>query len=170
MNSRMLVLAPILGVFLLAAGCSADNPGGATRRTGDPHFDPQLSLDSNSEAGQHTVSRSSQPHLDPQMSVDSNNVGERSAGRSSQPHFDPQVSIDNFTFTPQMLTVPAGSKVTWTNHDDVPHTATSSSKPRAFDSGTLDTDQKFTYVFNQPGTYAYFCAVHPHMTGQIIVK
>ena len=81
-----------------------------------------------------------------------------------------QVIIDNFTFDPPTLTVSAGTQVTWINHDDVPHTATSSVKPRAFNSGTLDTDDQFSYVFNTPGTYEYFCAVHPKMTGRIVVK
>jgi plastocyanin len=81
-----------------------------------------------------------------------------------------EVVIDNFTFDPPKLTISAGTKVTWINHDDVPHTATSSTKPRAFDSGTLDTDEKFSKVFVTPGTYDYFCAVHPKMTAQIIVK
>jgi plastocyanin len=81
-----------------------------------------------------------------------------------------QVTIDNFAFRPRLLTVAAGTKVTWINHDDVPHTATSTAKPRVFNSGTLDTDDKFSYVFTAPGTYEYFCAVHPHMTARIIVK
>jgi plastocyanin len=81
-----------------------------------------------------------------------------------------EVIIDNFTFDPPKLSISAGTQVTWINHDDVPHTATSSTKPRAFDSGTLDTDQKFSFVFTTPGTYDYFCAVHPKMTAQVIVK
>jgi plastocyanin len=81
-----------------------------------------------------------------------------------------QVTIDNFAFSPATLTVPAGTRVTWLNRDDVPHTATSTAKPRAFDSGTLDTDDKFTHEFKTPGTYEYFCAVHPKMTGRVIVK
>ncbi len=81
-----------------------------------------------------------------------------------------QVTIDNFAFSPQTLTVPVGTKVTWINRDDVPHTATSSVKPRVFDSKALDTDEKFSFVFTAPGTYPYFCAVHPHMTGEIVVK
>jgi plastocyanin len=81
-----------------------------------------------------------------------------------------QITIDNFRFSPRELTVTAGTKVTWVNNDDVPHTATSSAKPRSFDSKTLDTDDKFSHVFTTPGTYDYFCAVHPHMTGRIIVK
>jgi plastocyanin len=81
-----------------------------------------------------------------------------------------QIVIDNFTFDPPMLTIPVGTKVTWVNHDDVPHTATSTAKPKRFESGTLDTDEKFSHVFTAPGTYEYFCAVHPKMTGRIIVK
>jgi plastocyanin len=87
--------------------------------------------------------------------------------KNAAPH---QITIDNFAFNPRKLTVSVGDKVTWVNRDDVPHTATSSGKPRLFDSGTLDTDDKYSRVFSTPGTYEYFCAVHPHMTGQIIVK
>ncbi len=78
------------------------------------------------------------------------------------------VAIDNFTFTPQTLTVAAGTKVTWINHDDVPHTVKSTEKK--FLSGTLDTDDKFSFVFSEPGTYPYFCTVHSQMTGTIVVK
>lgn len=81
-----------------------------------------------------------------------------------------RIVIDNFTFDPPTLTVPAGTEVTWINRDDVPHTATSSTKPRHFDSGALDSDERFSHVFNAPGVYDYFCAVHPKMIGQIIVK
>jgi plastocyanin len=81
-----------------------------------------------------------------------------------------QVVIDNFRFSPAQLTVKAGTKVTWVNRDDLPHTVTSSVKPRLFDSGTLDTDEGFAHVFDRPGTYEYFCALHPKMTGRIVVK
>ena len=81
-----------------------------------------------------------------------------------------QVVIDNFTYAPVSLTVAVGTKVTWVNHDDVPHTVTSPSKPRILDSPTLDTDDQYSFEFKTAGTYDYFCAVHPKMTGQIIVK
>src|SRR5438552_7391909 len=81
-----------------------------------------------------------------------------------------QIVIDNFTFDPPKLTISVGTKVTWVNQDEVPHTATSTAKPRHFQSGTLDTEDKFSHRFTAPGTYDYFCAVHPKMTGQIIVK
>ena len=95
----------------------------------------------------------------------------RSAQKQPAPRpADVTIRIDNFTFSPVKLTIPAGTKVTWINHDDVPHTATSSDKPRLFDSKTLDTDDQFSFVFTAPGTYDYFCALHKHMTAQIIVK
>ncbi|MGN6368409.1 MAG: cupredoxin domain-containing protein [Phycisphaerae bacterium] len=80
------------------------------------------------------------------------------------------VTIDNFTFSPQSLTISTGDTVTWINHDDVPHTATSAASPPAFNSKTLDTDEKFSFTFRSPGTFPYFCAVHPHMTATILVK
>jgi plastocyanin len=79
-----------------------------------------------------------------------------------------QVTIDNYTFTPKELTIPAGTQVTWTNKDDVPHTVVSVDKK--FKSKALDTDETFSFTFSDPGTYAYFCSVHPTMTGKIIVK
>ena len=79
-----------------------------------------------------------------------------------------QVVIENFSFVPATLTVKAGTKVTWVNRDDVPHTATDTDK--RFNSKTLDTDDHFDFTFSEPGTYNYFCALHPKMTGQIIVK
>ena len=86
---------------------------------------------------------------------------------TSQPS-SPTVSIDNFSFTPTAITVPAGTTVTWVNHDDVPHTVTANDK--VFSSGALDTDERYSHAFAIPGTYSYFCAVHTHMTGQVIVK
>jgi plastocyanin len=79
-----------------------------------------------------------------------------------------EVRIDNFTFTPSTVTIAPGTSVKWTNHDDVPHTATSTTK--VFKSPTLDTDDTYAFTFTKPGTYPYFCAVHPHMTGTVIVK
>jgi plastocyanin len=81
-----------------------------------------------------------------------------------------RVTIDQFAYSPRELTVPAGTRVTWVNRDDVPHTVTSAETPRRFNSGTLDTDGQFTHLFTTPGTYEYFCAVHPKMTGKVIVK
>jgi plastocyanin len=79
------------------------------------------------------------------------------------------VSIDNFTFTPQTLTVKAGTTVTWTNKDDIPHgiAATGNAFRR---SNALDTDDSYAFLFTTPGTYQYFCYIHPHMTGTIVVQ
>ncbi|MBV8677930.1 MAG: cupredoxin family copper-binding protein [Planctomycetaceae bacterium] len=81
-----------------------------------------------------------------------------------------QISIDNFRYVPDTLTVPAGTKVTWTNHDDMPHTVTSTGTPKALDSEALDTDEQFSHVFVEPGTYTYRCTVHPKMLGRVIVE
>jgi plastocyanin len=84
------------------------------------------------------------------------------------PAADMAVKIDNFTFTPQRITVKAGTTVTWTNQDDIPHTVTSATK--AFRSKALDTDDKFSFTFTTAGVYEYFCSLHPHMTGTIVVE
>ena len=81
---------------------------------------------------------------------------------------DAEVKIDNFTFNPQQITVKAGDTVTWINHDDIPHTV--ASQTQAFRSKALDTDDKFSFTFATPGNYPYFCALHPHMTGTIVVE
>ena len=79
-----------------------------------------------------------------------------------------QVVIENFSFAPATLTVKAGTKVTWINRDDVPHTVNENDK--RFKSGPMDTDDQFSYTFSDQGTFSYFCALHPKMTGQIIVQ
>jgi plastocyanin len=78
------------------------------------------------------------------------------------------VKIDNFTFGPKTLTVKTGTTVTWTNQDDIPHTVASTTKQ--FKSKALDTDDKFSFTFTTPGNYEYFCSLHPHMTGTIVVE
>ncbi len=78
------------------------------------------------------------------------------------------VKIDNFTFNPATITIKAGSTVHWTNGDDIPHTVASTDK--LFKSKTLDTNDNFEYKFDKPGTYDYFCSLHPKMTGKVIVQ
>jgi plastocyanin len=79
-----------------------------------------------------------------------------------------EVKIDNFVFTPQRVVVKAGTTVTWVNEDDIPHTVASSAK--LFKSNALDTNDKFSFTFTTPGAYEYFCSLHPHMTGTIVVE
>ena len=78
------------------------------------------------------------------------------------------VKIDNFVFGPQTVTVPVGTTVTWTNVDDIPHTAVSTDG--VFKSKVMDTDEKFSYTFTKTGTYSYYCSVHPKMTGKVVVQ
>jgi amicyanin len=79
------------------------------------------------------------------------------------------VSIDNFTFGPQTLTVKAGTTVTWTNKDDIPHGIASDNNAFA-KSKALDTDDSYSFTFTTPGTYQYFCYVHPFMKGTVVVE
>jgi plastocyanin len=84
---------------------------------------------------------------------------------------EPTVSvvIDNFAFEPATLTVAPGTRVTWTNRDDEPH-AVQASDRKTFKSPPLDTGDSFSRVFDRPGRYDYFCSLHPHMTGAVIVQ
>jgi plastocyanin len=79
-----------------------------------------------------------------------------------------EVKIDNFSFGPQTLNVSVGTTVTWINRDDIPHTVVSNDG--VFKSKVLDTDDKFSYTFSKPGTYPYFCSIHPKMTGKVVVQ
>jgi amicyanin len=79
-----------------------------------------------------------------------------------------QVMVDNFTFAPAIATIPVGTTVTWTNHDDIPHNVVN--PERKFKSPVLDTDETFSFTFDVPGTYQYYCSIHPRMTGQVVVR
>jgi len=81
---------------------------------------------------------------------------------------DAQVKIANFTFEPPVLTVKVGTTVTWVNDDDIPHLV--SEKDGKFRSSALDTNETFSETFKEAGTIEYFCVLHPHMTGKIVVE
>ncbi|HEY8007843.1 MAG TPA: cupredoxin family copper-binding protein [Methylocella sp.] len=80
---------------------------------------------------------------------------------------DTQVNIDNFTFKPKDLTVKAGTAIVFLNRDDIPHSVVETNG--AFHSKALDTDESFSYTFTKPGTYDFFCGLHPQMKGKIVV-
>jgi plastocyanin len=80
------------------------------------------------------------------------------------------VTISNFEFQPQLMPVTAGTKVTWVNKDEEPHTVLSADGGATFKSPALDTDDQFSFTFDKPGTYKYFCSLHRHMVGTIVVK
>lgn len=79
-----------------------------------------------------------------------------------------EITIDNFSFTPSTITVKAGTPITWTNRDDIPHTVASSDF--VFKSKALDTDDQFSFTLTKPGTYTYFCSLHPKMTAKVVVQ
>jgi plastocyanin len=80
-----------------------------------------------------------------------------------------RIEIKDFAFNPQTITVKSGEKVTWINRDEEPHTIVSVEK-QFKKSSALDTDQEFTITAGAPGTYTYYCSVHPKMTGTIVVE
>jgi plastocyanin len=78
------------------------------------------------------------------------------------------VEIKEFRYAPTVLTVPVGTTVKWVNHDEEPHTVTSATG--RFRSAGLEHDETFSQTFDAPGTYAYACALHPHMKATVVVK
>jgi plastocyanin len=78
------------------------------------------------------------------------------------------VTIDNFTFSPAPITVAAGTTVTWTNNDDIPHTVRA--VDGSFHSKAMDTADSYSFTFAKPGVYSYFCSLHPKMVGKVVVK
>ena len=81
---------------------------------------------------------------------------------------DAVVSIENFTFNPPELTIKPGTTVTWKNADDIPHSVVENDTK--FRSKALDSGETFSMTFTEAGEVNYFCGLHPHMKGKIIVK
>ena len=96
-------------------------------------------------------------------------AGRKAQPLPQQPSSPVDVKIDNFTYSPVTVTVATGTTVKWTNRDDIPHTVVSEDKS-TFKSKALDTDDSFSYTFTKPGTYTYFCSIHPKMTAKVVVQ
>jgi plastocyanin len=79
-----------------------------------------------------------------------------------------RLTIDNFTFKPDTITVPVGTTITWENDDDIPHSIVETTGK--FHSQALDTEDKFSFTFATAGTFEYFCGLHPHMKGKVVVS
>jgi plastocyanin len=89
---------------------------------------------------------------------------------STQAPIERKISIGNFKFSPSVIEVPAGTTVLWINEDDVPHIVIGTDVGSPLKSPPLDTDDRYSAVLDKPGTYKYFCSLHPHMIGTVIVK
>lgn len=96
-------------------------------------------------------------------------TGARRSAAAEKPSSHAEVTIDNFSFGPQSLSVKAGTEVTWVNHDDIPHTVVSEDLI-TFRSRALDTDESWSFTFTKPGTYTYFCSIHPKMTAKVVAQ
>ena len=147
----LVTVMSLLSLFLAACGQSGADSGASseTQSTKAPNASPN----SNTEMSKMEMPAKPSPAVNKDLPTHSSSN---------------QVVVENFSFQPGTLTVAPGTTVTWVNHDDEPHTVNENNK--TFKSGTLDTDAKFSYKFTSPGTYSYFCSLHPRMTGQIIVK
>ena len=139
-----------LAVFAIAVGITLAGCQSAVKNTGETGG---KGVENHSDPATHTMQ--SPP---PQANVDATGKNEV------------QIVIENFSFSPSDVTIAPGTKVTWINKDEAPHTATSTSPDKKFNSGGLDTDDKFSFVFNDKGDYPYFCALHPQMKATIKVK
>jgi plastocyanin len=147
----LVIATSFLSLFLAACGQSGVDSSNSSETQSTPA--PNTSTNSNTDMSKMEMPAKPSP----------------AAGKNLPASSNPdQVVVENFSFQPGTLTVKPGTTVTWVNHDNEPHTVNENNK--IFKSGTLDTDAKFSYKFTSPGTYAYFCSLHPRMTGQIIVK
>jgi plastocyanin len=90
-----------------------------------------------------------------------------SSVRAKSAEATPSIGIDNFTFAPAMLNLPVGATVTWVNHDDIPHSIVCPAL--GLKSRAMDTDQSFSSRIDQAGSFEYYCGIHPHMRGKLIV-
>jgi plastocyanin len=79
------------------------------------------------------------------------------------------VVINDFEFRPAELRIAPGTTVTWTNRDDSPHNVASAATPRLFRSRLMEAGESFAFTFDQPGRHDYYCALHPHLTGAVVV-
>jgi plastocyanin len=148
-----------IALALLAAASSGCGRGGETFGAGEHLTDGQTRQKAND------LHSASDADASPTHSVASM---PRAAETSATESAENRVAIDNFTFAPQTLSVSVGTPVVWLNRDDVPHSIVSDDK--LFKSPLLDTDEKFSFTFTKPGEYSYYCGIHPHMTGKIVVK
>jgi plastocyanin len=147
----LVTVTSLLGLFLAACGQSGAESNGSSETQSTTA--PNASTNSNTDMSKMEMHAKPSPAAGKDM---------------TSPSTPNQIMVENFSFQPGTLTVKIGTTVTWVNHDDEPHTVNENNK--TFKSGTLDTDAKFSYKFTSPGTYSYFCSLHPRMTGQIIVK
>jgi len=155
-NISLITMMSLLGLFLTACNRS---PGTEDRQVqGNGNSDTQAS-----------AARAATPNSNMGMSnMDMSKPAPRDRNNVPTSAAKDQIVIENFSFKPATVTVKPGTTVTWVNRDNEPHTVSDSDK--RFKSGAMDTDEHFSYTFAATGTYNYFCAIHPRMTGQIIVR
>jgi amicyanin len=141
---------------LLLAGCATDAEDAAPdAKPAAIAFDPSIS-----------VTPGMAPEMEPGMSMpmltSAPTLPSGAAASGGTP-----IDISNFAMEPAQVTVTAGTTVTWTNHDDEPHTVVA--EDGTFRSPALDTGATYSFTFAAPGTYDYTCSIHPFMTATVVV-
>ena len=141
----------VSAVTVVVAGCSSSPPAA------------QPSVTFGSGAG----ATPGMPGMSGMPSMPSAPAGTASATGSPAAVAGDQVSIDNFAFVPATLTVKVGSTVTWTNHDEEPHTVAASDG--SFHSPGMGTGATYSHTFPTAGKFDYLCSIHPSMHGTVVV-
>jgi len=157
-------ILPFVAVLAMLTACASGGElesGASAPTTGTPSAQPASVAASPSPSAERSASAEPSPEA-------------TATATAATADSDPEVEIVNFAFKPEALTVSVGTEVTFTNADAYSHTATAGSGasplPDIFDSGSLGQGETFTFVFEDPGTLAYYCAIHPNMEGTIIVE
>ena len=144
-------LVAVSAVTVVLAGCSSSPPAAQ----------PSVTFGSGASATPGMPGMSAMP------SMPSAPAGTASATGSPAAVAGDQVSIDNFAFAPATLTVKAGSTVTWTNHDEEPHTVAATDG--SFHSPGMGTGATYSHTFPTAGKFDYVCSIHPMMHGTVVV-
>ena len=150
--------------FTLAVGDSTLVPGGVTGEVRNDGDEEAVLLISNIVPAGDESEEAAEDEGDDTAEDDGATPSSDSADAASET----EVAIQDFTFSPDPLEISVGTTVTWTNEDSAPHTATADDG--SFDSGTLEQGDSFSFTFEEPGTYTYFCEIHPDMTGTVVVS
>ena len=156
-HHRSLTAWPVAAVaaaaILLVSGCSGSRPA--------PQGPPSVNFGSGARTtpgmtGGGTASASAAPPS-----------ATGSSAAPSAPAGPNAVNITNFAFAPAALTVPVGTTVTWTNHDEEPHTVVANDN--SFHSPGLGSNATYSYTFTKAGSFGYICSIHPFMHGTVVV-
>ena len=161
-----MALGPDQGLYVTTPAIAAEAATGAVLRLNLQQGGVMTMSDSVLAASPCIAAPTPAPPSTPVASPDASS--ESTPADASESADGSAVSIENFSFVSAEITVSAGTTVTWTNNDTVPHTVTSTDN--TFNSGNIDPGATFTFTFADAGTFDYVCSYHPNMTGSVVVN